>query len=111
MTSNYELSNLDAHSFEHLVNALALRVLGLGVSSFGPGADGGRDGYFEGEAPYPSESEKWSGVWYIQSKYHKPHLSTDSQKWLIEQVRKEIEEFQKETTKRRWPDVWIIASN
>jgi hypothetical protein len=111
MADSYDLTKLDANSFEHLVNMLALRVLGPGHTGFGPGSDGGRDGYFEGEAPYPSESEHWSGTWFIQSKFHKPHLSKDPQKWLIEQVGTEIKEFQNGTSKRQWPDNWIIATN
>ena len=89
-SSSYDLGLIDANAFEHLVNALALHQLGAGVTGFAPGRDGGRDGYFFGEAPYPSDSEKWSGVWYIQAKHHQPHLSTDSQKWLQGQIRKEI---------------------
>jgi hypothetical protein len=111
MTQSYDLTQLDADSFEHMVNALALAVLGSGATGFGPGADGGRDGYFEGEALYPSETEKWSGVWYIQSKFHKPHLSDDPQKWLLEKIKEELKEFTKPDTKRRWPDNWIVATN
>ena len=55
---SYELHKLDSNTFEHLVNMLALRVLGAGHTGFGPGSDGGRDGYFEGEAPYPSTSTR-----------------------------------------------------
>lgn len=111
MSDSYDLTKLDPDAFEHLVNHLALKVLGAGHTGFGPGADGGRDGFFEGEAPYPSESERWSGKWYIQSKFHKPNLSTNPQKWLVQQVNKELEEFQKHDSKRRWPDNWIIATN
>lgn len=84
MPDSYDLTHFDSHSFEQLVNLLTLTVLGAGHTGFGPGADGGRDGYFEGTAPYPSSENKWSGVWYIQSKFHKPHLSKDPQKWLLE---------------------------
>lgn len=101
MPDSYELTQLDSHTFEHLVNQLTLRVLGPGSTGFGPGSDGGRDGYFEGEAPYPSETERWSGCWYIQSKFHKPHLSTDSQKWLLEKIKEEIKEFEKPDSKRQ----------
>lgn len=111
MADSYDLTKLDSHSFEHLVNHLALRVLGPGHTGFGPGSDAGRDGYFEGEAPYPSDTERWSGRWYIQSKFHKPHLTKNPQKWLIEQIKEEIAEFEKEDTKRKWPDNWIIATN
>ena len=111
MSDSYGLTQLDPNSFEHLVNLLALRVLGSGGTGFGPGSDGGRDGYFEGKAPYPSEVERWSGCWYIQAKFHKPHLSKDPQKWLIGQIKDEIGAFRQSETKRRWPDNWIIATN
>lgn len=111
MTDSYDLSKLGPEAFENMVNFLALKTLGLGSTGFGPGADGGRDGYFKGEAPYPSETERWKGVWYIQSKFHKPHLSTNPQKWLVQQVTQEIEKFDAEDSDRIWPDNWIIATN
>jgi hypothetical protein len=111
MSESYELSKLDTNSFEHIVNLIALRVLGGGHTGFGPGSDGGRDGYFEGDAPYPSLTERWSGRWYIQSKFHKPHLSKDPQKWLVGQIREELKEFEKSGTRRLWPDNWIVATN
>ena len=110
MTNTYDLTQLDANSFEHMVNFLAIRVLGKGITGFAPGADGGRDGYFKGEAPYPSEKNKWSGVWFIQSKFHKPHASKDSQKWLIAQVKEEIKSYLKPNA-RNLPDNWILATN
>lgn len=111
MTQSYDLSKLDPDTFEHMVNALVLAVLGAGATGFGPGSDGGRDGYFEGEAPYPSATDRWKGVWYIQSKFHRPHLSDDPQKWLLTQVKEELKEFTKPDTKRKWPENWIIATN
>lgn len=111
MSDSFDLTKLNAHTFEHMVNMLALRVLGYGHTGFGPGADGGRDGYFEGDAPYPSENARWNGIWYIQTKFHAPHLTKDPQKWLIEQVQNEIKEFSNPESKRRWPDNWIIATN
>jgi hypothetical protein len=111
MIDSYDLTKLDSYTFEHIVNALALSVLGAGATGFGPGSDGGRDGYFEGGAPYPSATEQWNGIWYIQSKFHKPHLSDDPQKWLIEKVKEELKEFTKPDSRRKWPDNWIIATN
>ena len=110
MADTYELTQLDSHSFEHLVNYLALKVLGKGVTGFAQGADGGRDGMLSGEAPYPSTTDRWSGVWYIQSKFHKPHLSKNPQAWLINEVKKELAEFD-ESDSRVAPDIWIIATN
>ena len=111
MPDSYELTKLDSSSFEHLVNQLALRELGAGLTGFAPGPDGGRDGYYEGEANYPSQAEHWKGRWYIQSKFHKPHLSKDPQKWLLDEIKTEIKAFQDPESKRKWPDNWIIASN
>src|SRR5687768_2488477 len=85
-----DLAKLDPHSFEHMVNLLAMRVLGLGNTGFGPGSDGGRDGFYEGEAFYPSASTRWKGGWYIQSKFHAQHLSKNPQKWLVERMEQEI---------------------
>lgn len=109
--SSYDLTKLDPGSFEHLVNLLALRVLGTGHTGFGPGSDGGRDGYFEGSAPYPSATDRWSGHWYIQSKFHAPHLSKNPQKWLLQQIAAEISIFQDRGSRRTWPDIWIVATN
>ncbi|MEA3939699.1 hypothetical protein HWQ18_20990 [Enterobacter ludwigii] len=110
MAQPYDLTQLDSHSFEHLVNFLALKILGNGVTGFAAGADGGRDGYLRGKAPYPSELENWEGIWFLQSKFHKPHLSNDSQKWLIKEVAKEITQFKTGNRKLK-PNNWIIASN
>jgi hypothetical protein len=111
MFDNNSLSHLDPHTFAHLVNSLALRELGAGLSEFGPGSDGGRDGYFEGKAPYPSSEEQWSGIWYIQSKFHRPSLSRDSQKWLLNEITSELTAFKETNSKRKWPDIWIVATN
>ena len=111
MSSSYDLAKLDPNVFEHLVNFLALEVLGAGTTGFGPGPDGGRDGYLKGEAPYPTATERWSGRWYIQSKFHQPHLSKNAQKWLYEQIQQELKVFERSDSKREWPDNWIIATN
>lgn len=93
------------------MNFLALGVLGAGHMGFGPGSDAGRDGYFEGEAAYPSAVDRWRGVWYIQSKVHAPHLSKDPHQWLIQRIQAELKEFQSPESQRKWPDNWIVATN
>lgn len=109
--TEYNLNEMDPNSFEHMANALAIKILGSGLTTFGPGSDGGRDGWFHGEASYPTSAEHWSGEWYIQSKYHKPNLSTDHNKWLISQLRGEITSFSAANTKRVWPGNWIVVTN
>ena len=111
MSEAYDLSQLEPEVFEHMVNALVLAVLGSGATGFGPGPDGGRDGYFQGEAPYPSQTDRWSGVWYIQSKFHRPNLSPNHQRWLLEKIEDELAQFKNAKGKRVWPDIWILATN
>ncbi|WP_406643475.1 NACHT domain-containing protein [Pectobacterium brasiliense] len=110
MSNSYDLTQLDSHSFEHMVNFLGMKVLGNGVTGFAAGPDGGRDGYLKGKAQYPTPQECWEGSWYIQSKFHKPNLSSNAQKWLITQVIDEIKEYS-ENPRRTLPDIWIIATN
>lgn len=107
MTTTYDLGQLESNSFESMVNFLAMKVLGNGITGFAAGADGGRDGYLEGSAPYPSAKNSWSGIWFIQAKFHKPHLSTNAQSWLYQQVADEIKKF----PERKSPNIWIIATN
>lgn len=110
MTQPYDLTQLDTHSFEHLVNFIALKVLGNGITGFAAGADGGRDGFLLGKADYPTSADSWEGTWYIQSKFHKPNLSSNAQHWLIREVIKEIKVYEN-NPKRKIPDIWIIATN
>jgi hypothetical protein len=111
VTQVFELTKLDPDSFEHMINMLALKVIGNGVTGFGPGGDGGRDGFFEGTAPYPSVTDQWAGSWYIQSKFHRPHLSDNPQNWLVSQITNELKEFSQPQSRRKWPTNWIVATN
>lgn len=111
MSNVYELAKLNPAAFEHLVNYLVLKILGPGGTGFGPGADAGRDGFFEGVAPYPSAANYWAGQWYIQSKFHAPHLSINPQKWLISQIEEELKLFSNPKTHRVIPDNLIFATN
>jgi hypothetical protein len=111
MASAYDLTTLDPRSFEHLANAIAMRVLGAGHTGFAPGPDGGRDGFFHGPAPYPSTANRWDGDWYIQSKFHAPTPAHNPQKWLLACVREEIRAFQDPNAEREWPDNWILVTN
>ncbi len=110
-TKAFELTRLDANTFEHMVNALAQRTLGMGVTGFAQGPDAGRDGLFEGEADYPSSAERWRGTWYIQSKFRSPSSSGNDQAWLVQQIRNELSEFLDAENGRKLPDNWIIATN
>ncbi|MBX2907886.1 MAG: hypothetical protein KF744_17710 [Taibaiella sp.] len=67
---DYRLEMLDQATFENLINRICQKLLGMGMISFSPGKDGGRDGKFIGTAEkYPSTTSQWSGKFIIQSKH------------------------------------------
>jgi hypothetical protein len=91
---DYNLSGLSTRSFEQLIQALAVKVIGPGTIIFGDGPDGGRKATFEGAMGYPIKDKGWHGYLVIQAKFRQ--RLQDSQKdgeWALEQLRKELETF------------------
>jgi hypothetical protein len=66
---DYDLTRLGDREFEHLTQAVALQVLGAGVSVFGDGPDGGREATFEGRTRFPEPGEHWDGYGVVQAKF------------------------------------------
>ncbi len=66
---DYNLSGLSSRSFEKLIQALAVKVLGAGTIVFGDGPDGGREATFEGRMDYPSQADPWDGYCVLQAKF------------------------------------------
>jgi hypothetical protein len=66
---DFDLTRLGDREFEHLSQALALQVLGPGVSVFGEGPDGGREATFEGRMRFPEPGEPWDGYGVVQAKF------------------------------------------
>jgi hypothetical protein len=64
-----DLTRLGDREFEHLSQALALQVLGPGVSVFGEGPDGGREATFEGPMRFPEPGVPWDGYGVVQAKF------------------------------------------
>ncbi len=65
----FPLHDLSEAQFEKLVVAICREILGVGVTSFASGPDGGKDAYFEGTANcFPSEKPA-SGKIVIQAKH------------------------------------------
>ena len=109
---DYNLSGLSNRTFEQLIQALALKILGPGVSIFGDGPDGGREATFEGTFRYPLSGNRWSGYGVIQVKFRqKPTNSKNDGTWAIDQLRSEIAKYQKPSTTYRKPDYFIFVTN
>jgi hypothetical protein len=110
--SDYDLSRLSTGSFESLVQALAVKVLGAGTMIFGAGADGGREATYDGRVNYPSDAEPWNGYIVAQAKFRQrlTGKETDAD-WAIQQLRAELDKYAERKSGRRLPDYYIFATN
>jgi hypothetical protein len=110
--TDYNFAGLSPRSFEHLVQALAVRILGPGLTVFGDGPDGGREATFQGRMTFPSLSASWDGYCVIQAKFlQRPMGTTHDGQWLLEQVKNELDAYVNPGTKRTPPEYYIVASN
>ena len=109
---DYDLSRLSPRSFEHLVQALAARVLGPGIVVFGDGPDGGREATFERKVPFPTPVDGWDGYGVVQAKYRqRPGDTQQDGNWAIDQLKDEIRKYTDPESKLRKPDYFIFATN
>lgn len=113
----YDLIRLGPREFENLTQSLALRILGLGVSVFGAGPDGGREATFSGTADYPNPvppTGKWNGYGVIQAK-HRSVTNAEDSKWFVAEIKKEMSVWDNPTSNRREqgqiPDYLIFSTN
>lgn len=66
----YPYEDLYEQQFEDLVVECMRKLFGIGVQSFAPGKDGGRDARFNGTADrFPSEAAPWTGQTVGQAKH------------------------------------------
>ena len=109
---DYDFSNLSSRSFEQMVQALALKVIGPGVMVFGDGPDGGREATFEGRFQYPSTEDGWDGHGVIQAKFlQRSRNSTWDGQWAVDQLKSELEKYLEPDSSRKKPDYYILATN
>jgi len=110
--SDYDFKGLSPRSFEHLVQAIAVAEIGLRVTVFGDGRDGGREATFDGSTSLGSPLE-WSGYGVIQAKFRQ--RPTDDSKtdgeWAVEQLRSELADYEEPNLHRRIPEYFIFSTN
>ena len=110
--TDYNLSRLSSRSFEHLVQALAARVLGPGIVVFGDGRDGGREATFERKVPYPTAVDGWEGYGVVQAKYRqRPRDVQQDGNWAVNQLKEEIGKYYDPKSELRKPDFFVFATN
>jgi hypothetical protein len=112
---DYNLKALSNREFEHLIQALAKKVIAVGVTPFGDGPDGGREASFTGEMDFPSAIAPWNGYLVMQCKYRmregtgrKP--DTD---WALAELEKEMRAYLPDArvAARKVPDYYIYVVN
>lgn len=70
LMSRFPIHQLHDTEFEDLVTLICRQILGISVTSFAPGRDGGKDAKFEGMAvAFPSTTSPASGKFIIQAKH------------------------------------------
>lgn len=68
--TRFPLNDLSSTEFEHLVVLICHEIMGIGITSFTPGRDGGKDAKFEGTATaFPSTASPASGKFIVQAKH------------------------------------------
>jgi len=109
---DYDFKGLSPRSFEHLVQAIAVAEIGLRVTVFGDGRDGGREATFDGSTS-PGSPFEWSGYGVIQAKFRQrptDDSETDGE-WAVEQLRNELADYEKSNPPRRIPEYFIFSTN
>ncbi len=109
---DYDLSRLETRSFEQLIQALAVKLLGPKTLVFGDGPDGGREATYEGRMALPAEGENWNGYLVLQAKFRqRPEGLSKDGPWVLQMLEQELEAFADSTKRRRKPDYYIFATN
>jgi hypothetical protein len=107
----YDLSRLNAGSFERLIRALSFSILGPGGTVYSSGPDGARDFTFEGVIK-GYEPQDWNGYLVLQAKFREKLKGVDGDiEWLRTQLSKEMEKFKRSDSGLRCPDYYLVATN
>ena len=109
---DYDLSRLNSRSFEQLVQALAVGILGPGLVIFGDGPDGGREATFDHKVPYPSEVETWDGYCVVQAKFlQRPKNTHADGTWAVAELKSELEKYLEPRGTRKVPEYYLFVTN
>jgi hypothetical protein len=69
MKYNQAILHLGDDEYEEMVVSMCQSLLGIGVTSFAKGKDGGKDAKFNGPTSFPGKSNPWNGKIIIQAKH------------------------------------------
>lgn len=118
---DYQLERLNTRSFEQLVQALGLEIIGKQLMIFGDGPDGGREATFEGSVKYPEGKQQWNGYGMVQAKFRQipDSLAKKNADWAIAQLNSEFKKLKprlkgksgSDQGKRICPEYYVFATN
>ena len=109
---DYDLSRLNSRSFEQLVQALAMDILGPGLVIFGDGPDGGREATFDFKVPYPSDMDCWNGYCVVQAKFlQRPKNTYEDGNWAVAELKSELEKYLEPDSARKMPEYYLFVTN
>ena len=110
--TDYALARLSHRSFEHLVQALAVKIIGPGIVVFGDGPDGGREATFERKVAFPSALDPWDGYGVVQAKFlQRPYGAPKDGDWALDQLKDELSKYLDPSKNLRQPDYFVFATN
>jgi len=109
---DYNLHGLNPRDFQHMVQAIARKVISPAVVAHGDGPDGARDFSYSGRTLYPTSAEPWDGYVVGSCKFHQiPESPAKNLSWLKKQLKKDLEQFQDKSRNLRRPDYYLLVSN
>ena len=108
--ADYNLFGLSTRSFEQMIQALAIPILGGSTIIFGDGPDGGREATFTNLASYPDSNAPWTGYGIVQAKFlQRTAGSGNDGTWALQQLKSELEKYPK--SKGQKPEYYIYVTN
>lgn len=109
---DYDLDHLDERNFEHVVQALAQAQIGAGLTVFGDGPDGGREATWT-HTRESLRGEPLNSYGVLQAKHRLEPSSrpTKNFEWLLAQVGKDVKRWSVAKSKRRSPEIYLVATN
>ena len=110
---DYNLHGLSTRSFEQMIQALALQEIGPSVTIFGDGPDGGREATYEGSMDNVQGCQGKNNIYcVIQAKFKQKSVAySTGTKWVLDELKKEMEKFSDPNKNLRKPEVYIFATN
>jgi len=113
---DYNFYSLNPRTFEQLIQALARKLLGNGMITFGDGPDGGREAVFDGKTFFAGHDDCRDGHWVLQAKFKSraDHTQDEHQvnfKWVQKEFLREMKKFASRKVKKGYPDNYLFFTN